>query len=222
MMVSVAVKQNDYKQIIKVCEPGIEATPDALELYYYLAVAYNQAEQTDSVLSVCKKAITHIKPDSDKGMVSDFYAILGDTYQGKNLMKEAFAAYDSSLVYNPDNIGTLNNYAFFLSLEHRDLDKAEEMSYKTVKAEPRNATYLDTYAWVLFVKGKYSEARLYIDDAIKNDTENSADLLEHGGDIYAKLGDMETALKYWQEALQKGSKSKTLKQKIKTKKYIAE
>ena len=43
------------------------------------------------------------------------------------------------------------------------------MSYKTVKAEPDNATYLDTYAWILFEKGNYAEARLYIDDAMKSD-----------------------------------------------------
>ena len=52
-------------------------------------------------------------------------------------MKEAYAAYDSALVYNPSNIGALNNYAYYLSVERRDLDKAEEMSYKTVKAEPQ-------------------------------------------------------------------------------------
>jgi tetratricopeptide (TPR) repeat protein len=222
MMVSVAIKKEDYKQIIKVCEPGIEATPDAIELYYYLAVAYNQAEQTDSVLSVCRKALAHTTADTKKEVVSDFYAIMGDSYQSKKLMKEAYAAYDSALVYNPANVGALNNYAYYLSLEHRDLDKAEEMSYKTVKAEPTNATYLDTYAWILFEKGKYTEARLYIDDAIKNDTEKSDVLLEHGGDIYSKLGDMETAMKYWRESLEGGNQSKTLKKKIKMKKYIAE
>ena len=77
-------------------------------------------------------------------------------------MAEAYAAYDSSLVYNPSNIGALNNYAYYLSVERRDLDKAEEMSYKTVKAEPNNSTYLDTYAWILFEKGNYAEARIYI------------------------------------------------------------
>ena len=80
---------------------------------------------------------------------------------------EAYAAYDSSLVYNPNNIGTLNNYAYYLSVERTNLDKAEEMSYKTVKAEPENATYLDTYAWILFEKKRYTEARIYIEQAMK-------------------------------------------------------
>lgn len=221
MLVSAAVKKEDYKQIIKVCEPGIEATPDALELYYYLAIAYHQAEQGDSVLSVCNRALEHITPDTRKEVISDFYSIMGDIYHTKKQMTEAYAAYDSALVYNPSNIGALNNYAYYLSVERRDLDKAEEMSYKTVKAEPNNSTYLDTYAWILFEKGNYAEARIYIDNAMKNDGEKSDVIVEHCGDIYFMTGDVEGALKYWKKALEMGSESKTLKQKIE-KKYIAE
>lgn len=223
MLIGAAVKKEDYKQIIKVCEPGIEATPDALEFYYYLAVAYNQAEKPDSVISICKRALEHTTADSKKEIVSDFYSILGDMYHTQKQMKEAYAAYDSALVYNPSNIGALNNYAYYLSVERRDLDKAEEMSYKTVKAEPNNATYLDTYAWILFEKGNYAEARIYIDNAMKSEGGDKSDVIvEHCGDIYYMTGDVDGALKYWQEALDMGSESKTLKEKIKKKKYIAE
>ena len=222
MLVGTAVRKEDYKQIIKVCEPGIEATPDALEFYYYLAIAYNQAEQPDSVVSICKRALEHTTADSKKEVVSDFYSILGDMYHTQKQMKEAYAAYDSALVYNPSNIGALNNYAYYLSVERRDLVKAEDMRYKTVKAEPNNATYLDTYAWILFEKGNYAEARIYIDNAMKSDDEKSDVIVEHCGDIYYMTGDVDGALSYWKKALEMGSESKTLKQKIEKKKYIAE
>ena len=223
MLIGAAVKKEDYKQIIKVCEPGIEATPDALEFYYYLAVAYNQAEKPDSVISICKRALEHTTADSKKETVSEFYSILGDMYHTQKQMKEAYAAYDSALVYNPSNIGALNNYAYYLSVERRDLDKAEEMSYKTVKAEPNNATYLDTYAWILFEKGNYAEARIYIDNAMKSEGGDKSDVIvEHCGDIYYMTGDVDGALTYWKKALEMGSESKTLKQKIEKKKYIAE
>ena len=223
MLIGAAVKKEDYKQIIKVCEPGIEATPDALEFYYYLAVAYNQAEKPDSVISICKRALEHKTADGKKEIVSEFYSILGDMYHTQKQMKEAYAAYDSALVYNPSNIGALNNYAYYLSVERRDLDKAEEMSYKTVKAEPNNATYLDTYAWILFEKGNYAEARIYIDNAMKSEGGDKSDVIvEHCGDIYYMTGDVDGALTYWKKALDMGSESKTLKQKIEKKKYIAE
>ena len=223
MLIGAAVKKEDYKQIIKVCEPGIEATPDALEFYYYLAIAYNQAEKPDSVISICKRALEHKTADGKKEIVSEFYSILGDMYHTQKQMKEAYAAYDSALVYNPSNIGALNNYAYYLSVERRALDKAEEMSYKTVKAEPNNATYLDTYAWILFEKGNYAEARIYIDNAMKSEGGDKSDVIvEHCGDIYYMTGDVDGALTYWKKALEMGSESKTLKQKIEKKKYIAE
>lgn len=217
-----AVRKEDYANVIDLCEAGIETNPEMLEFYFYLAIAYNQAERTEDVITVCRKALTQITSDSKKEVVSDFYSILGDAYHTKDLNKEAYAAYDSALVYNPSNIGALNNYAYYLSVERRNLDKAEEMSYKTVKAEPNNATYLDTYAWILFEKGNYAEARLYIDDAMKNDGGKSDVIVEHCGDIYYMTGDVDAALKYWKQALDMGSKSGTLKRKIQKKKYIGD
>ncbi len=222
MLLGEAVRKEDYNDVINLCEAGVETNPEMLEFYFYLAIAYNQAERTDDVISICRKALTQITADSKKEVVSDFYSILGDAYHTKNLNTEAYAAYDSALVYNPSNIGALNNYAYYLSVERRNLDKAEEMSYKTVKAEPNNATYLDTYAWILFEKGNYAEARLYIDDAMKNDGGKSDVIVEHCGDIYYMTGDVDKALEYWKQALEIGSKSKTLMQKIQKKKYIDE
>ena len=195
MLLGEAVRQEDYEEIIRLCEAGVEASPDMLEFYFYLAIAYNQAERTDDALAICQRALTHIKDNSKKEVISDFYAIIGDAYHTKNQHDDAYAAYDSALVYNPSNIGVLNNYAYYLSVERRDLDKAEEMSYKTVKAEPNNSTYLDTYAWILFEKGNYAEARLYIDDALKNEGDKSDVIIEHCGDIYYMTGDVDGALK---------------------------
>ena len=216
MLLGEAVRKEDYNDVIDLCEAGVETNPEMLEFYFYLAIAYNQAERTDDVISICQKALTQITADSKKEVVSDFYSILGDAYHTKDLNTEAYAAYDSALVYNPSNIGALNNYAYYLSVERRNLDKAEEMSYKTVKAEPDNATYLDTYAWILFEKGNYAEARLYIDDAMKSV------IVEHCCDIYYMTGDVDKALEYWNQALKIGSKSKTLQEKIRKKKYISD
>ena len=222
MLLRVALRDNDYALVQRVCEGGIDATPDALEFYFYLAIAYNQDERLEEALAVSKKAIEQVKPDSPKEMVSDFYSIMGDIYHSQKKVDDAYASYDSALSYNPNNIGALNNYAYYLSVERRDLDKAEEMSYKTVKAEPNNATYLDTYAWILFEKGNYAEARIYIDNAMKNGGGESDVVVEHCGDIYYMTGDVEGALKYWKQALEMGNKSELLKQKIHKKKYIAE
>ena len=222
MLLRVGLQNNDTQLVKLVCEGGIDATPDALDFYFYLAIAHNQDEQYDDALRVSQKAFEYVTPESSKEMVSDFYTIVGDIYYQQDKVEEAFSAYDSSLVYNPNNIGALNNYAYYLSVARTDLDKAEEMSYKTVKAEPNNATFLDTYAWILFEKGNYAEARIYIDNAMKNGGEESDVVVEHCGDIYYMTGDIPGALKYWKQALDMGSESKVLKQKISKKKYMTE
>ena len=145
MLLRVALQNNDFTMVRDICEGGVDATPEALDFYFYLAIAYNQEERFDEALAVSKKALEVVTPESSAEMVSDFYSIMGDIYHSQKLIEDAYAAYESSLKYNPNNIGALNNYAYYLSLERKDLDKAEEMSYKTVKAEPNNATYLDTY-----------------------------------------------------------------------------
>ena len=109
-----------------------------------------------------------------------------------------------------------------LSVEKKDLDKAEEMSYKTIKAEPDNNTYLDTYAWILFIKKKYTEAKVYMDDAMKKGGDKSEVVVEHCGDVYYMNGLKEDALKYWIKSREMGNKSEVLKKKIEQKKYIAE
>ena len=215
-----AVNKQDYDWVIDICQTGTEANPDMLEFYYYLAVGYNQTQRTDSVITVCQRALQHVTEDSESNVVSDFYAILGDAYHSKNMMSETYEAYEKSLEYNSNNIMALNNYAYYLSLERRDLDRAEEMSYKTVKAEPNNATYLDTYAWILFEKANYEQAKIYIDQALQNDDSLSAEVLEHCGDIYFHTGDVDKAVEFWQKAKENGSTSTNIDRKIRQKKYI--
>ena len=215
-----AIKAEDYKEVTRLCEGGVVANPDRPEFYFYLAIAYNQDGRTDDVIATCQKALEEAREGAKKEVVSDFFTIMGDAYYEKKLTQQAYAAYDSALVYFPENIPALNNYAYYLSLERRDLDRAEEMSYKTIQAEPKNATYLDTYAWILFEKGNYAEARIYIDDALLSDTEKSAGIVEHGGDIYYMTGDTDKAVELWQKARDMGITSEILEQKINEKKYI--
>lgn len=221
-LLSYAIKKNDFQEAIKICEPAIELLPEAIEFYYYLGLSYYQAERVDDAFNTFKKGIGQVNERSDKKIVSDFYSMIGDIYHTRKDDASAYAAYDSSLVYNPENTGALNNYAYYLSVNKQNLDKAEELSYRTVKAEPNNGTFLDTYAWILFVKGKYSEAKVYMEDAMKKGGSESDVVTEHYGDVLYMNGDKEGAMKYWIKSRDMGNKSEVLKKKIEKKKYIAE
>lgn len=213
--------KQDFDRVIELSNQALDYSPDELAFYYFLGFAYIQKDDDDSALEVLRRGVSQINDQSNPSLVSDFYAIMGDILHDKGDDKGAYAAYDSCLQWKDDNYGCLNNYAYYLSVENKDLDKAARMSYRTVQAEPDNSTFLDTYAWILFMQKKYAEALQYIDMAVKNDTTKSAVIIEHAGDIHAVNGDIDGAVKYWNEALKAGAENETvLRRKIKLRKYV--
>ena len=229
-LVGYAWEAGNRDRVISLCQDARQYNPDEMAFYYYQGIAYYQKDQLDQALNAFQNGIGVITAQSDPSIVSDFYAVMGDILHQKGQTQEAFVAYDSCLVWKDDNIGCLNNYAYYLSELGEQLDKAEQMSYRTIKAEPKNATYLDTYAWILFMQQRYSEAKIYIDQTLQYDNDTSAVLLEHAGDIYYQAGDATQALVYWQQALEriekegdaKNDRRPILIRKIKLKKYLKE
>lgn len=215
-------EKKEYDKIIAISHPGQEYNPDDMAFYYFEGLAHYMKKDNDKALATFQKGVTQINKDSDPDIVADFYSIMGDILHEKGQDSLAFASYDKCLQWKPDNVGALNNYAYYLSELNRDLEKAEEMSRKTIDAQPDNATFLDTYAWILFKEGKYADAKDYIDKAIKNDSTLSDVVLEHAGDIYSKNGDITKALELWKKAAQKGDRSALLQKKIKLMKYVKE
>lgn len=215
-----AIHQQDFARSAEICQRGADYNPDEMIFYYYLGLSHFQMNHLDEALEAFRRGVSQINSESNPDIVSDFYAVMGDILHSKDLDQEAFAAYDSCLHWKADNIGCLNNYAYYLSLGDKDLSRAEKMSYRTIKAEPANSTYLDTYAWILFRQGRYEESKIYIDQALRNDSTLSAVIIEHAGDIYAMCGDIEKAIEYWQKAIDQGGDSMLLSRKIKLRKYV--
>jgi len=223
-LVAYAWEADDMDRVISLCSEARLYNPDEMAFYYYQGIAYYKRDSLDAALGAFQNGIGVINSDSDPAIVSDFYAVMGDILHQKGQVESAFAAYDSCLVWKDDNISCLNNYAYYLSERNERLEQAEQMSYKTVKAEPKNATYLDTYAWILFMQGRYAEAKVYIDQALQNmeNTEENMVIIEHAGDIYAQNKDMEQALSYWQDVQKHNPDNPLLNKKIKLKKYLKE
>lgn len=198
--------KEQWKEVSELSEPGMLYNPDEMAFYYFTGLARYYQKDDKGALDAFQRGTAEINSKSDPGIVSDFYAIMGDIYHSRGEREKAYAAFDSCLQWKPDHIMTLNNYAYYLSIEGGDLKRAEEMSAKTIKAEPKNPTYLDTYAWILYCQNRYAEAKIYIDQALQNggDSTLSADVLDHAGDIYLKAGSVDEALNMWQRAIDSG------------------
>lgn len=224
-LVSYAVEASDTASIKRLCKSAVDYGTNDPVFYYYLGIAYFQTDSAQQAINTFRKGLDHVTAETDINLITNFYALIGDSYHDLGNMRKAYEAYDSCLLYRPDDALVLNNYAYYLSLEGKRLDQAAEMSLRSLKKEPDNYTYLDTYAWILFQQKKYDEAKTYIDSALNvmgaNIEERDANIIEHAGDIYYKNGYVDRAVDFWQVSADLGNSTALIQKKLKKRKYYA-
>lgn len=220
-LLQIYANRNDVPNVVAVAENAVKHIPAEPLYYFYLTLGYlNEGRRADAT-RICESGVEKITDDSTSTyLASQLYSMLGDLYHEAAREKDAFAAYDNALRYDPDNSAVLNNYAYFLAVKGENLDKAENMISRADELKPNDPTILDTYAWVLFRKGEYELARQQIDAVLAANVDPDAVIYEHAGDIYYKCGEKETAVRYWKKAQEKGSESKTLPKKIAESRYV--
>ncbi len=165
----------------------------------YFAVAAMELKKYDIADAELKKAL--ILAGNDRGLKMQVLSMLGDLKYRTKDFEESYKYLEEALSIDPEDIMLLNNYAYFLAENDRDLTKALKMSEKAIAKEGENATYLDTYAWVLYKSGKYKEAYKVMLKIFITSKENDPEILEHMGYILKKLSKCEEAVDYWKMAL---------------------
>lgn len=203
----------EYEDLDKNSLQTIELFPLQPIPYYFNGVANYMLKNYEQAVKSLKAGVKIIA--GDKNLTSDFYSLIGDAHHSAGENDASFEAYELSLKANPDNALVLNNYAYHLSLAAVQLEKASQMAQKAVVLSPGNSYYLDTYAWVLYKQGNYTEALNYIEQSMKFTTDNSATVMEHYGDILYRLNRKEEASVAWKKALEKGEGSAFLESKVK-------
>lgn len=161
---------------------------------------YNLGEY-GKVLEVCEEVLEVAPRDSSKTLRA--WSTMGDVYHKLGDDKKAFKAYEKALKVNPDYAYVLNNYAYYLSQEGRNLKKAQDMSYRALQVDPDNANTLDTYGWILYLRGKFDEAKLQFKKAMIYGGKESAVILDHYAEVLYALKEYNLAFIYWNMALQK-------------------
>jgi len=225
-------KREDYVELEKICRRGVNLYPENLGYSYFLGITLMQQKRYENAIEVFRKGLEKRGEGTRPSLISEVWGLRGDACHEVGRQDEAFAAYDSALVYNRDNVVYLNNYAYYLSLRGERLDEAAKMSRRTLKAAPDNPVYLDTYAWILFIQKDYFRARDVMNRVVPPDSTDEAllhekycmsNVLEHAGDIAWHVGEKEEALRFWRLALKRDDKTGTplLPKKVKMKKYYA-
>ena len=168
----------------------------------------------DGVIDICNQVLQVAPRDSSKTLRA--WATMGDALIRKGEPSKAYKAYDKALKINPDYVFVLNNYAYYLSIEGKNLKKAYQMSKRTVELDPDNATYLDTFGWILFLQGKALEAKPFFKKAMLYGGRDSAVILDHYAEVLYALKEYDLAFVYWNMAKNKNAEGEVenLEEKI--------
>jgi tetratricopeptide (TPR) repeat protein len=205
------VQLDQFDNVLKHAEQALEIFPNQSMIHYFNGYAqFRRHHFNDAIASLeqAKKLAA-----SNPSQVSEINTLLGDAYNAVKDYAKSDKAYEDALSFNPNNEAVLNNYSYYLALRKENLEKAEKMSAALVKNDPENPTFLDTHAWVLYVRQKYKEAKKTIEKAISTGNANATHF-EHYGDILYQLGDVDGAVTQWEKARGLNAKSETLNKKI--------
>ncbi len=207
---------SEYEKMSKKSSEALEFFPTQPSFYLYSGIARIQLEQYDVAVEILEEG-NDLLLSTDKQLKAQFMSSLGDAYHAVGKHEESDSYFELSLELNPENHFVLNNYAYYLSERNIQLEKAKKMSEKSNALNPDEASFQDTYGWILYKLGDYEKALNWLKKSELNGGNNSAIINEHIGDVYEKLGQRERALKYWKLASHIGGGSDQLLNKLKQK-----
>ncbi|MFZ4261639.1 tetratricopeptide repeat protein [Sphingobacterium sp. HJSM2_6] len=221
-LLNVEIAMNDLDNAIVDGHEALKYNPGNVVLTYFVGVAYMIKKDSLNARQYLEGALNQ-SANENPFVQSMIYGSLGDLYHELKLESASDVAYEEAIRLDSTNVSAMNNLAYYLSLRKKELEKAASYAKRAVELDPQSGTFQDTYAWVLFQQGDYSQALHWIEEAIKNSSE-SAVLYEHYGDILVKSGKTKDAIKQWTKALtladQTAIDQEKIKLKISEKKYI--
>ncbi|MFZ2959572.1 MAG: tetratricopeptide repeat protein [Candidatus Ozemobacteraceae bacterium] len=125
---------------------------------------------------------------------------LGTLYYVTKRPDKAIAMYDRAVTFNPSAAEALNNFAFLLAENDRDLGKAYDLAIRANRLDPENPSYIDTLGWIEYKRGNSPEALRHLKKAV-NLAPDVGEILSHMGRIYLEAKDFDSALSYLTQAI---------------------
>lgn len=206
--------EKDEATVEAMIAQAVERFADDEQMLAFEGFYYTEKGDYSRALKIFKRGLATAKKSGNNKLRSQWLGYIGDTYHMMGQEMKSFMAYADALHYDQNNVPVLNNYAYYLSLTGRGLDKALAMSELAISLEKSNATYIDTYAWILHLMGRSEEAKRVMLRALSLDGQRDPDILAHYGDILWALGEKFMAETYWQKAVERGYDSEEMKSHI--------
>ena len=209
----------EWENLENASTDALVAYPADKDLILLRGIARYRQDKAEKAIESYKELEAVALKGKDTNSLITAYSMLSELYHNKKDNATTYAYMKKVLKLRPDDLGTLNNYAYYLALEGKNLKKAYQMSKKTVEADPDNITYLDTFGWILFLMDKPIEAKAQFKHAMLYGATSEAVILDHYADVLFKLGEHDLAFIYWNQAKNLNN-SLGIEEKIKEKKAL--
>jgi len=204
-------KLSRFDSLEKHSYEALELFPGQPMMYLYNGLANIQIQNYKKAAEILNDGMAYVV--DDPLLLSGFLSNLGDVYHYLKEFSKSDKAFDDALKINSDYESVLNNYAYYLAQRRENLDKAEQLSKRSIELKPNEANYMDTYGWILYLQGKYILSAEWLQKAISINPSNP-NILEHYGDCLYKLNKIDDALINWEKAIQAGGNKERLSKKL--------
>jgi len=199
-------------ELVMITGKALEMFPDSADIRFFRGIGLYQQEDFQDLITNFKNLSSFRFSNQEYGPQARM--LLAEAFHRTENFQKSDSLFEALILEDPENHMVLNNYSYYLAERGERLVKAKQWSYITVKDNPENATFLDTYAWVLYKLGSFEEAEKYILSALEKGGKNDPEVNEHAGDIQKALKSYEIALSYYENAILLGGDKSKLEDKI--------
>jgi len=200
------------EELIFISGKALEQYPDSADIRFFKGIGLYQSTEYEALINNFK-GISYDRYSSGE-YVSQIKMLIAEAYYRTNAYEKSDSLFESLIREEPDNYMVKNNYSYYLAERGEKLEMAKAWSSNVVKNNPDNATFLDTYAWVLYKLESFEEAEKYILFALDKGGENDPEVNEHAGDIQRALKSYKVARSYYLKAIILGGDKEKLEEKI--------
>ena len=208
--VQILFQMERYEDVISISDSANTYASDDAFVQFFTGASYMLTDQPEEAFTWLESA--SFAP-ANRNFRSVIQSTLADVQTDLDRWNEAKRSYERALRLDPANHNAMNNYAYNLSLQGEDLDRALELAEEAISYQPENAAYLDTIGWIYYKRGEYEQAREFIQRSVDTG-ESGPEVYEHLGDVFEALGNKEEAVRWWNKALENDSNREYLKDRI--------
>ncbi len=202
----IALDKKEYKSAKYYFSEAAYRNADMSQIYYLLGATSEIENDYANAYFFYKKSLK-LNPSSLPGL-----SALANLCERIGKKEEAFNTFQKIISFDSTDATALNYVGYTYAERAESLDYALNLIERALSIEPNNGYFIDSRGWVYYQKGDYESALSDLKRA--SELIEDAVILEHLGDVYVKLNEVEKAIEVYQKVLSLEPQNKNIRNKL--------